>query len=437
MDVYKTLRDRREAIDARLKEITEASQAETRAFSAEENTEIDTLVAERGQNVAREEELREQELGEIRADRARLEIVGAAGVAQTSVAEPNPVYRRGDASTSFFADLAVSQKSNLPGFSDARERLARSQETRAGDLTTVAGAGGEFAPPLWLVEDFVELARPGRVTADVVQNDVLPSGISSINLPKVVTGTTTATQTTQNTAVSDTALTTGAVSGSVNTIAGKQIISMQLLQQSGIPFDRVVLSDLSRAYAVSLDAQVISAISGLSGANAIAVTATTATGAASTYSGVANGIQQVQTKRYLPPTAIVMHPRRWMWLVSSVDSQGRPLVVPDGTGFNQLVNRENGSAQGRVGTMLGLPVYVDPSVPTNKGAGTNQDEIYVLVADDLWLYESALSAASFDATYADQMSVLFRVSGYNIFIPNRYPASVSVLGGAGLVPPTF
>src|SRR5690349_21785972 len=99
--------------------------------------------------------------------------------------EANPVYRQGDASSpSFFRDLATSQL-NQAGATEARARLAASQETRAGDMTSVAGAGGEFAPPLWLVEDFVALARAGRVTADLCTNQTLPSGVSSVNLPKV------------------------------------------------------------------------------------------------------------------------------------------------------------------------------------------------------------------------------------------------------------
>lgn len=435
MDLIKQLRERRAALKTELTEMLNSAEGEQRSLNEDEQTQYDAKLKEIRGLDDRIDELIEIEARESKAAEAR----AAGGVVEERVAvgsEPNPVYRRDRAENSFFRDMVKAQ---LKGDTEARDRLIRSQETRAGDMTTVTGAGGEFAPPLWLVEDFVELARPGRVTADVVQSDTLPSGVSSINLPKVSTGTSTAIQSTQNTALSDTAMTTGSVSASISTIGGKQIVSMQLLQQSGIPFDRVVLSDLARSYAVTLDNQVITAISGLSGAHAISVTATGVTASAGVYTSVANAIQQVQTSRFLPPTAIVMHPRRWMALVSAVDSAGRPLVVPDGPAFNQLVGGANGvaAAQGRVGTMLGVPVYTDPSVPTNKGAGTNQDQVYVMVADDLWLYESQIQAASFDATYADQASILFRVLGYFAFLPNRFPASVAVLDGAGLVPPTF
>ncbi|HET6915893.1 MAG TPA: phage major capsid protein [Acidimicrobiales bacterium] len=434
MDLIKTLRDRRAALKEELKALLDAAeQRDNKAFSEDEKATYDAKLAEARGLDERIDELIELEAAERRADESR----AATGLVETRVAvtaEPNPVYRPDRADTSFFRDLFNGQ---VKGDQEARGRLVASQETRAGDLTTAAGAGGEFAPPLWLVEEFVALARPGRVTADVVQNENLPSGVSSINLPKVSTGTSTALQSTQNTALSDTALTTGSVSSGISTIGGKQIVSMQLLQQSGIPFDRVVLSDLARSYAVTLDTQVVNAISGLSGAIAVATTATGVTASGGLYLGVANAIQQIETNRFLPPTAIVMHPRRWAALVTATDTNGRPLVVLEGAAFNQAAQAGANAAQGRVGSMLGVPVYTDPSVPTNKGAGTNQDQVYVMVADDLWLYESQVQAASFDATYADQASILFRVLGYFAFIPNRYPKSVAVLDGAGLVPPTF
>jgi HK97 family phage major capsid protein len=451
MDVYKTLRDRREAIDARLKEITEATEAETRAFSAEENTEIDALVAERGQNVAREGELREQELGEIRADRARLEIVGSAGVAQTSVInEPNPVYRKDDHTTSFFRDLAAFQLNTNVGtttLSEARGRLAAAQETRAGDMTTAAGAGGEFAPPLWLVEDFIALARAGRVTADLVQKDVLPSGISSVNLPKVATGASAGVQATQNSALSDTAMTTTSVSSGITTVGGKQIISMQLLQQSGIPFDRVILQDLAKAYAVQVDKQVLYG-SGASGqvtglvTNAVNNAFTSAspapasvTNANSLYYVISKAAAAVQTALYNPADAIIMHPNRWAWILGSVDANSRPLVIPAGPQFNGLGNVGGPVAQGFAGSFGGYNVYTDPNISTTANSATNQDEIYVLRRDEHWLWESPVQTNSFDATYADNASVLFRILGYLAFIGNRYTGACQSIRGTGLIAP--
>jgi hypothetical protein len=40
--------------------------------------------------------------------------------------------------------------------------------------------------------------------------------------------------------------------------------------------------------------------------------------------------------------------------------------------------------------MMGLPVVLDPSIPTNLGGGTNEDRIFVLRPDDLLFYESSI-----------------------------------------------
>jgi len=40
-----------------------------------------------------------------------------------------------------------------------------------------------------------------------------------------------------------------------------------------------------------------------------------------------------------------------------------------------------------VGTIITLPVMVDPNMPTNLGAGTNQAPIVVWRSSDVWLFE--------------------------------------------------
>ena len=404
-------------------------EVEARANAAAD--EIDALRA-------RITEVEDQEVREAKAAEVRKVASGA------TVNEAHPVYRKGDVhGASYFRDLFNAKN----GDSEARGRLVSAQETRA--LTTVAGAGGTFAPPLWLVEDFVALARPGRVTADLVNKQTLPEGVSSVNLPRVVTGTAVAVQATQNTNVQSTDATTDSVSSGITTIAGQQTISLQLISQSGIPFDQVILSDLARAYAASLDSQVIAGsgaageLTGIlttSGINTHTYTdaAPAVVGAGKFYSQIVQAITPIETLRYLPPTHIVMHPRRWNWVLNALDSQNRPLVVPNGPAFNQLGTSDGAPvAENHVGTLLGIPVCIDPNIPTNLGAGTNEDRVIVMRADDLWLWETALSAASFDATYANQMSVLFRVHAFSAFIANRYPKSISVIAGTGLVAPTF
>ncbi|MEY9851254.1 HK97 family phage major capsid protein [Leifsonia sp. EB41] len=402
------------------------------------NTEIDALEERQG-------ELQRQAQMEDNARRAR------AAFGPARIVRSEEVYRPDRPELSFFMDLRNARSG---GDWAAAERLSRHQaayeaETRA--LSTQAGAGGQFAPPAWLVDEWVGLARPGRITADRLNKDELPSGVSSINLPKVASGESVAVQATQNTAVSSTDLTTNSVSSGITTLAGQQVIALQLIQQSGIAFDKVIGQDLMAEYAKQLDLQVLNGsgasgqlqgLIGVAGVNAITYTQATPTvgGAGQFLAQINQAVLAVNTNRFLPPSGIIMHPRRWSWVLNANDNQGRPLVVPSGdyAGFNTPGSASAApTAQGAAGSLFGLPVYVDANVPTNLGAGTNQDVALVGRFEDSFLWETAPAFEAFDAPYANQMSILFRVSGYAAMIANRYPASLSIISGTGLVTPTF
>jgi HK97 family phage major capsid protein len=359
------------------------------------------------------------------------------------------VYRRGGPE-SYFKDLFLARQH---GDRAAVDRLIRNDRQTAEKraLTTTAGAGGEFAPPLWLIDQFIALARPGRKFADSLHPEPLPRGVSSINLPKVATGTTTAVQTSQNSALSQTDLTSSSVSSGISTIGGKQVVSLQLLEQSGIPFDEVILRDLAADYAKQLDLQAISG-SGASGQlegvytyfNASGVNNVTWTqatpavgGAGGLYAQIFNAAQKIETTRFMPATVVWMHPRRWSWVLASADTQNRPLVVPSGSAINSVGSGAASVVEGAAGEIGGLPVITDANLPTNLGAGTNQDPILVGFRDDLRLWESDLKAETFMEPYADSLGVLFRVYAYAAAIPGRYTSSVSVINGTGSVAPTF
>jgi hypothetical protein len=82
-------------------------------------------------------------------------------------------------------------------------------------------------------------------------------------------------------------------------------------------------------------------------------------------------------------------------------------------------------------------VYVDNNVTSNLGVATNQDEVFVLRGSDVFLYESELQMESFDSTYANQASLLVRCLAFSAMVPDRYSASVNIVGGTGLVAPSL
>ncbi|MFE7804014.1 phage major capsid protein [Streptomyces sp. NPDC057430] len=418
------------------------TDAEAKAFDEKREAlkAKDTEIEEYRTRIAdlEEDEQREQRAAQVLAEHRQ---AGERRERVTVVSEPE-TYRKGG-QTSYFRDLFRAQ---VNGNRESLERLARNdrevQEQRA--LTTTDGSVGEFVPPLWMINDYVALARAGRVAADRVAHQPLPAGTDSINLPKIATGTATAEQASQNTAVQNTDATSTSVTATVATIAGQQVISQQSLDQSPINLDAILLADLAADYAVKLDTFVLNnnaaskrGLLNVSGLNAITYTDASPT-TAELYPKVADGIQQIHTGRFMPPDTILMHPRRWAWFTAAVDTAGRPLVTPVANmPQNVLAQMGDVVSEGFVGTLQGLPVYVDPNIPIDLGAGTNEDRIIILRASDVILFEGTPRAESFRETKADQLSVLLRFYNYAALHSERLPKSLSVVSGTGLITPTF
>ena len=459
MDVLETLRSRlrerlaeRAAHIAEMESITAAAESEQRSELSDDETlrftelreaittdnaeinEIEARINEGSSIMDAATEAREAAVQSEETD---------ATEARVSIKSEAMTYRQGG-SHSYFKDLALSQ---APGVWDgeARARLARhatevAVETRADSRTD--GSGGEFVPPLWLVSSYVALARAGRVTADLASKYELPGGTDSINIPKI-SGGTTVTATTDNSVASNTDMTTSTVTAPVNTYAGQQVFSLALLEQSPINFDQVVFADLIAAHAQALGAAVIAG-AGSGGAhegiltntavNSVTYTATTPTGTG-VYTAVAQAVSQVARQRYLPADAIVMNPQRWYWFSSQVDGNGRPLVVPNAGGpFNAAGVQTDSVAQGSVGTMLGLPVYLDPNIGTTYS--TNQDRILVARFSDLALFEGAPRTRVLFETDANTLQVRLQVYSYSAFTSRRYSNAISVCSGTGFVAPS-
>lgn len=453
MALIEELKERRKAIKGEAEALIKRAEVAHRAMTAAEDTQFNDLIAESKRISERIDELEESRTAESAAARHRVEtnVFGGGTGSGVGYTRGREVYGP-DSEFSFFRDLATSQRGDLR----ASERLAtnndiRGYEFRSTDMSTSAGQGGEWAPPLWLVDEWVALARPYEITANIVHREELPSGVSSINLPKVSGGSTVAVQQTQGTAVSDTAVTSTSVTSGITTFAGKQLVSNQLIFQSAIPFDKVILSDLAADTAKQLNNAVLNGtgssgqlrgIRSASGAGTTTFTTTqpsfvSTTSANSFYNKVISAIATVNRTRYSKPTHIVMHSDRWAWVLETLDSQNRPLVVPDGMQFNGPAVSGEVTSGGIAGTLAGLPVVTDPQVLQNLGGSTNQDEVYVLKADDVYLWTTPPMLETFAPTFADQNVTLFRAVQYASMIPDRYGASVNIISGTGMVVPSL
>lgn len=362
------------------------------------------------------------------------------------------IYQKGDGRRSYIQDM-IKLSLNLDDTGESRERLMRHAQdvatlpeyTEFRDLNRTDGTGGYAVPPAWLMNQYIELARPGRAMANLVQRQPLPGGTDSINIPKLLTGTATTVQTADNNTVADVDLTDTFINAPVRTIAGQQGIAIQLIDQSPIAFDDVVFRDLVAAHAAATDVQVLDG-TGTAGqvtgidytANILNVNASAVT-IQGVYSAIANGIQQIHSQRFLPPEVIVMHPRRWGWFLSLLDTTDRPLFLPAANSpYNVAGVLEDVASQQVVGQMHGLPVVTDPNISITNGPFSpsgNEDIIYILRASDLVLWESGIRARVLPETKAANLTVLLQIYNYLAFSAARYPQSVVTIGG--LTAPTF
>lgn len=421
--------DLNESEDSEFQDLTEQIRA------------LDEEIATRAERVA---ELSDEE--KRNADAAMAFRQAEIATSRTKVINEARTYEQGNG-RSYLQDLL---KSSVQGDPEARARLDRHAsevlvDPEYRDANRTDGTGGYFVPPLWL-SDYVELARAGRPTANLVTNLALPPGTDSINIPKINSGTATAIQPADNSAVQETDLTDTSVQANVKTIAGQQDIAIQLLDQSPFNFDQVVFADLAADYATQVNRQVLSGqnsgnevkgILAASGVNTVAYTDTTPT-VAELYPKVADAIQKIHTSRYMAPSVIIMHPRRWAWLLAALDTTNRPLVVPNAQGpSNAFATFGEVASQQVVGQFQGLPVVTDPSIPTTNGTGTNEDVIVVMRASDCILYESSLRTRVLPEVGSGTLTVRLQVYGYLAFTAERQPKGISVVSGSGLSTPTF
>ena len=307
------------------------------------------------------------------------------------------------------------------------------------------GQGGYFVPPLWLVDEYIDLPRFGRTFANTVRNMTLPPGTDSVNVPKVATGTATGVQTADAAAVTSQDLTDTFVSAPVRTIAGQQDVAIQLLDQSPVGFDEIVFADLIADYNQKLDTQCwsgsgssgqLKGVLNVSGINAVTYTSTTPT-LPEMYTPFMQALSLSATKRKMMPSAVFLTPSRWFWMASQLDSQNRPFILPETNApFNPLALQTGGDVEGPVGRVLNFPLLADGNIPANLGAGTNEDRVATLRTSDLYLWEGSMRTRTLQEVLSGTLQVRFQVYNYAAFMPDRRPETISVISGTGLVAPT-
>lgn len=386
-------------------------------------------------------EAREAEQVEVEARKAAAEALAAriggpaATRPETVVTGVNePDLYRSNGEHSFFTDAFRSQFLSDRG---AADRLARHSQFEAERRDATVSAFGALIPPQYLTDQYAQIARAGRPFLNAITSLALPSRGTTFNIPRGTTGTTVAAQASEGDALSETDFDETTLAVSVATYGGAQDISRQALER-GEMVDEIIYMDLAADYAAKVDAAYFAAMLATSNVESVTYTDASPT-LAEFWPKLADAIQRVNANRFLPATAVFMHPRRWGWLTASLDNAGRPVI-----GIESV---QNPVALGKaaeygqvVGSIQGLPVITDANIAANAGAGTNEDTVAVVRTPDILLWEEGDGAPRelrFDQPQGKKLVVEVAVYGYSAFTAGRYPKSVAKIGGTGLVTPSF
>jgi HK97 family phage major capsid protein len=437
MSYSDTLTEKRNALLAKAEAITEVAQTEARDLSPEEDVEIAAALDEvrsLDDQIKRHQELEQRS---VEAKEIRKETGIELGVAVVK-SEPRTYSER--SGESFVRDAYNAQ---FNGDFSAKERLARHMKEEAverRDVTSANFAG--LVVPQFLTELAAPFARAGRPFMDVSRRHQLPDAGLTISLSKITTGTATAVQT-EGAAVQETNMDDTKLDVSVLTIAGQQNVSRQAIER-GTNIDSLVMADLVSAYHTNLDATyVTTSAASLTNTITQVITYTDASPTvAELYPKILDGVQRIQTNFFGGPNFILMHPRRLAFILAAVDQSNRPLAVPTANGPQNAFAVGAGSVvYGNSGySIAGLPVITDANVITNNGTGLNEDVIIIGNTQESHLWEDGGGEPMmlrFEEPKSAELEVKMVVYGYSAYTANRYPNAFALIGGTGLVTPTF
>ena len=262
--------------------------------------------------------------------------------------------------------------------------------------------------PIQYLTQFVSNTNFGRPAIDAVSRGTLPASGMTMNIPSLVTsaggGSSTAptvAATGENSAPSDTPMTSAYESVSISKYAGQQTITLELLERSDpIFFDQLAIQ-LERAYRLATD----SALVGI-----LAAQGTQAAGVAASNAGLISYVSTEAPNAYKGSSYfaqnIVTNTDWWSQILGYVDTTGRPIynaISP----YNAAGQSVPTSIKGNV---LGLDLYVDKNVTS----GLVDESAFIIAPETVYWWESPTAYFSVNhvADAVGNMAVQTAIYGY-------------------------
>lgn len=368
--------EKRDLTEDELRSVTEqAATAKNLAATIESLTDVETRnakVAALGAKVA----------ADVDHARHQDQPSGSTRVGTTTATDRDPGHYRSakDGGTqSFFGDLFAARS--------LQDESALRRLTEHNRALSMATEGPGVIPPMWMTQEFAELARQQRRVASAVRNIPLSSA-APISMPRQSAAAGTVAEQAAEAAV------TSFVDGwdsavdvvSPKATSGGQKVSRQMLDSSNPAIDSLIYSDLIGDYNTAVEAKVVAAMITAAGA----ATATYATEAAwtagldpaaATYVGdaILDTAIAVRNLRKLPADILVASVTRYGSLLKIKDSTGRPLVPPDSGAPMNVIGSGTVQVDGRLN---GLGVLA------SDGVTQYPESLLVARASDTILFES-------------------------------------------------
>ena len=434
-----TLIEKRGAMLEKAEAIVKTAQDMVRELTTEEDEEVARTLA--AVTELDEQIRRHKELEERAAVAAESRKASGIEIAATTVKSEPRTYSV-NSQNSFVRDAFAAQFMNDFAASERLSRHMSEERVERRDVTSANFAG--LVVPQFLTELAAPFARAGRPFLDRARKHALPAEGLVISISKVTTGTATAVQT-EGAAVQETNIDDTKLDVSIVTVAGQQNVSRQSIER-GTNIDSLVMADLVSAYHTNLESLFVTTQASTSLTNVITqvITYTDASPTvAELYPKIVDGVQRIQTNFFAGPNFILMHPRRLAFILAAVDDQKRPVAVPvpNFNGQPAFAAGDGAPVYGNSGyTILGLPVITSANVTTTNGAGTNEDVIIIGNTQEAHLFEQGNGEPMmlrFEQPKGAELDVTMIVYGYSAFTADRYNKAFALVGGTGLVTPTF
>ena len=307
--------------------------------------------------------------------------------------------------------LRAQLRSQLMGDQDAADlvRAAKLEASYVGQTTTT----DQGMIPIPLMREIIGVVDQQRPFINSIDRAPLPESGMSFRIPSITTKVAVAKQSAEITDVQTTEGDIDDITVNVETFAGGNVVSRQLIDRSDPAYFDELLRQLASSYANETD----------KAAHLAAATAAQASAGAAgsgVYGAVVKGIADAYGVMRFEPNRLHVNPTgtsspTWLDLLSEVDDQGRPLfaaAAPQNAGG--LVTQ--GSTNG---TVAGLQVVVNPNATVNS-----QALVYPSAAATY--YEAAGSPIQVSIENPTNLSVRVSVFGY-VALAIKYPNAIRKL----------